>query len=611
MRNFISLLKYAPKRTFAVLAMIAAAIIIPATLLAWGPDRPTYTIEVPADHVTFNSITNNPSHGDERNFVQVRDAASGNETYVDSISLTAGHEYVIYVYYHNNAASNLNASGVGIAHGAYVKAQVPAIVSNGSTGTKAVGYVGASNATPAEVWDDISFSNTTGGDIALRYIPGSATIHSFGAVNGQAMGDSIVTTGTPLGYDSLNGELKGCNEYAGYVTFRVKADQPNFTVTKQVRKAGETTWVESVASKPGETVEYLVTYKNTGTTQQNDVVINDILPKGVSYVAGTTVLKNTTNPNGLTVSDNITKGGINIGNYASGAAAYVKFSGKIDSNDSLPTCGANTLQNIAKAQTNNGTKQDTADVTVNKDCPPVVSYTCNVLGIKDLSKTSKQFTIDYTVQNATFKSVTYVIRNDKNEIVDTKISTSKIFVYNQTKTGKYTVEATITVTANGKDYTATSNGCKGNFEVTDNPVVSYTCNTLSAKKLSRTSTEFSVDYTVNNATFKNVSFVIRDGDNKVIDTKTSTTNVLNYENSKVGKYTVDATITAIANGKEVTATSDGCKGNFEIPSVPENPETPELPVTGMTDNIITFFGIGSLVTSLGYYISSRRSLLGR
>jgi hypothetical protein len=191
---------------------------------SWGPSRPTFTINKPADHVTFDSITDNPAQGDERNFMQVRGATDSNETYADRISLTPGKEYVVYIYYHNNAASNLNASGTGIANGVYIKAQIPAVVSNGSTGTKAVGYVGARNADPIEVWNDISFTNNSGGDISLRYIPDSATIHNFGKTNGVALSNSIITSGAEIGFDSLDGVIPGCNDYAGYVTFRIKAD---------------------------------------------------------------------------------------------------------------------------------------------------------------------------------------------------------------------------------------------------------------------------------------------------------------------------------------------------------------------------------------------------
>ena len=74
MSNVLHLLRNAPKRTSAVIAVVAAVVAVPAMLLAWGPTRPTYTIEHPADHVTFNSITNNPNiGGDERDFVGIRE----------------------------------------------------------------------------------------------------------------------------------------------------------------------------------------------------------------------------------------------------------------------------------------------------------------------------------------------------------------------------------------------------------------------------------------------------------------------------------------------------------------------------------------------------------
>lgn len=189
--------------------------------LSWGPARQTYTIANPSDHVTFNSITDNPATGDERNFVQVREESGNNAMYVDSISLTAGHKYVVYIYYDNDAASNLDANGT--AYGAYVKAEIPAIVPNGSFGTSTVGYIGAGNANPSEVWKEFAFSNTTGSDIALQYETGSATIHTFGAMNGKTLSDNIVTSGASLGYDNLDGILPGDDKYAGYVTFQVRA----------------------------------------------------------------------------------------------------------------------------------------------------------------------------------------------------------------------------------------------------------------------------------------------------------------------------------------------------------------------------------------------------
>lgn len=68
--------------------------------------------------------------------------------------------------------------------------------------------------------DDIKLKNGSAGDIAVRYVPGSATIHSK-VVDGKTMADSIITTGAPLGYNALDGKVPGCNEFAGYVTFRL------------------------------------------------------------------------------------------------------------------------------------------------------------------------------------------------------------------------------------------------------------------------------------------------------------------------------------------------------------------------------------------------------
>lgn len=400
MSKFTSLIARAPKRFSAVVAMVAAAIIIPTAVLAWGPDRPTFTLDHPAGYVTFNSITDNPVQGDERNFVQVKEADAANSTYSDSAALTPGKTYTMFVYYHNDAASNLNASGVGIAKGAYVKAELPAVVAKGATNTKAVGYIGATNANPTQVWDDVSFSNASAGDVALRFVPGSAKIYNKGALNGSTLSDSIITTGSPIGYDTP-GVIPGCNDYSGYITFNFVADQSNFTISKQVRAHGTTNWSESVNAAPGSTVDYQLTYKNTGTTEQNNVVLKDTLPAGLTYVAGSTYLKNVSNPTPKLLTDDLTTAtGINIGNYAPNSVAYVLFSAKVNATQAV-TCGTNTLHNVATAVTNNGSKQDSADVvvTTGTNCAPGTINVCQlstktIVNIKESDFDATKYTKD-------------------------------------------------------------------------------------------------------------------------------------------------------------------------------------------------------------------------
>lgn len=389
-------------RSLIVPVLLLAAITVTlagvSNVLAWGPNRDTYTIAKPASHVTFNSITDNPVHGNETNFMQVRESTASNETYADEISLAAGKEYVIYIYYHNNAATNYNESGVGVAKGAYARAEVPAIVKNGTTGTKANAFVGADNAKHLykgadqgkSVFDDITFKNATGGDIALRYVPGSTTIHSRGPVNGTIMPDTILqASGVKLGYNALDGVLPGCNEYAGFITFRVKADQPNFTFKKQVREVGGKDWQDEVSTKLDTEVEYRLEYKNTGTTEQRDVTMKDALPKGVSYVNGSSKLYNSNNPNGMTLGDGINQGGVNIGHYSAGANAIVTFRAKVTGGD-MVICGVNTFTNTAGVETLNGNRQDTAKVKITKECKKPIEV-CDLESNKIISIEEKEF----------------------------------------------------------------------------------------------------------------------------------------------------------------------------------------------------------------------------
>lgn len=345
------------------IAGILITVLVTAGVHASGPIRQTYTSANPADHVVFNSITDNPEHGDERNFVLIREAGVG--TYTNDIKLQPGKEYEVYSYYHNNAKSSLNTgAGTGIARNVRMSAQLPSVVTPGERGIVSTSIT-ADNANPQKVWDEAYI--TADSSVELRYIPASARIHSGGAVHNSVLSDSLFSTnGTFLGYSELNGVLPGCADYAGYVIYKIKAEQPAFDVNKEVANAGQNNWANSVQAQPGSTVDYKISYKNTGTTDQNNVTIKDVLPAGQTYIPGSTTLTNNANPNGLKVGDNITGQGINIGNYGPGAEATVTFSATLAANDQL-TCEQQRMINTASVITGNGTRGDTAEVVVPKE----------------------------------------------------------------------------------------------------------------------------------------------------------------------------------------------------------------------------------------------------
>lgn len=333
----------------AFIAAVLTLAISPITS-AWGPSRSLFTAQSPPGYVTFNSITDDPAYGDERNFMHIEGVTEN----MDNVTLSIGKEYVVYMYYRNGGAES------NIAQGAYARASIPSIVKKGATNTVAAGYIGAQNAQPDEVWDDISFNNPTDGDIALRFVAGSAKLFNHGDTNATRLSDDIIGKGVMLGYNTLNGELPGGIKYAGFVTFRIKADQPNFEISKKVRRHNSTKWKEYLEVNPGDTIDYLIEYKNTGTTKQDGVVIKDKLPQGASYLEGSTRYFNKYNPSpeGAPSTDSLLGlTGINIGDYAPNEKGSVQYSARIIGFEGTVTANA-------VAETDNGWKDSGVEVII-------------------------------------------------------------------------------------------------------------------------------------------------------------------------------------------------------------------------------------------------------
>ncbi len=371
--KFQSLIEKVPARVGVVVAVAATVVAAGGAVFAYGPERQTYTIAHPADHITFNSITDNPNYGDERNFTIIKDASNTSAGgWKDNITVEDGKEYLVRIYVHNNAASNLNL----VATNTRVMANVPTAASNTA---QIDGFITADNANPQKIWDSAVMSSDK--KFNVGYVAGSATYYNNVKPGGQPLPDSIVTSsGALVGYNAMDGKVPGCYEYSGIATFkvRVKMEAPNFTVEKKVRLHGTAAWSKSVTANPGQQVDYQIGYDNVGTNAQQNVLVKDQLPAGVVYNQNTTTLKNGTNPNGdglkLTSNELVTNTGVNIGNYNANTNAYVRFTATLPGNDQLPVCGMNTLVNTATIYTANGSKSDTANVNVNKtNCVPTAT----------------------------------------------------------------------------------------------------------------------------------------------------------------------------------------------------------------------------------------------
>jgi uncharacterized repeat protein (TIGR01451 family) len=470
MSSKLNVFSYIPKQVLIVLGVVLALIATSFAYASFSPGRPTFTMENPASYVTFNSITNNPSYGDERYFHDVKKAGTPNGTpYSDNYEVKNGDEIVLRAYVHNNAKASLNASGVGVAKGTKIRFLVPTGMSNN---LRTISYVMADNAQPKMVSDTADlFSSKAFG---LEYVPGSAMQYTNSNTAGIKLSDSVVTeAGATIGDTTANGNYRGCSEFVSTVHIRVKVKMPDYEVQKQVRLEGQdkSAWTEKVTAQPGSTVEWKINFTNNGNTKLNDVVIGDQLPKDMTIVPGSTMIYNSNHPQGIAAgSDNVVSGGINIGNYNPASNGIVVFKAKVPAVDKIK-CGVNNLVNTGFARPGNmNTVNDKASVDVNRECEPTNEFIrCEMLNLSIIDKNTRTVEASVDVRKSDGIEVTgYEFNWGDGNTDEVENNTAR---HSYEAEGKYRVVATVKYEENG---TAKSVNCESEVDFVKNTVTPVT-----------------------------------------------------------------------------------------------------------------------------------------
>jgi uncharacterized repeat protein (TIGR01451 family) len=139
----------------------------------------------------------------------------------------------------------------------------------------------------------------------------------------------------------------------------------SFTLTKAAANLGDAEWKEFVplTTSPGSTIAFRLVLTNTGNTAANTVVLKDIMPSGLDYVAGSSVLINSANPNGTAINDSVIAAGYTFAEVRTGTAnqQIITFRARVPE-----TCSATTTRTNLATVTWNGAERarDTADVIV-------------------------------------------------------------------------------------------------------------------------------------------------------------------------------------------------------------------------------------------------------
>ena len=356
----------------SAIALFGVSLIGATSVSAWGPERTTFTMDSPATYPTFNSITDNPTIGDERDFVRVGEVDADVTKLKNEVEVVPGRQYLVYIYYHNNASTTFNNAAhnySGVATKTRMSTAFSTVLTPAEKGT-IFATVTASNSDPASVWDE-AYMTTSSEKVLLHYVAGSAKIRNDWKTNGWVMPSSLFTEdGAWLGLNSLNGLVPGCEEYHGVVTYVLQAEELGGSISKSVSKNG-TDFNEGANIAPGEEATFQLTIANTGDVALTNATIKDTLPAGLTLVPGSVQLRANESTTWDQLPDDIIDNGLNLGTIGTGNTIYVAYRAVAGSDFD---CNGTELVNNATltydSETSSGdTKTDSAVVTVKKtDC---------------------------------------------------------------------------------------------------------------------------------------------------------------------------------------------------------------------------------------------------
>lgn len=255
----------------------------------------------------------------------VANASAGEQMYNASTNAKTDETVQVQLWYHNME----NADSGKVAQNLKAKLQLPTAA--GKT-QRINGTISADNGNTVNTNATV---NLAPDNSYLEMVPGTAMWRHNKGTNEQP---NWVTEGlTPAQEQALlNGGVvlenaKPCFNFEATITVKLRVKTDIVGISKQVRVLGQKDWVTENTAKSGDTLEYRIKFQNGGNTVLKNVQIADTLPTNVTYVQGSTKLANGNHPDAVAVSDNLTKGGINIGDYAPGAVGYVLYQAKIDS----------------------------------------------------------------------------------------------------------------------------------------------------------------------------------------------------------------------------------------------------------------------------------------
>jgi len=210
--------------------------------------------------------------------------------------------------------------------------------------------------------------------------PASATGSAFTTLFNSG-GSKVVSV------SSKDGQSTGCTVNVNYNYYYTPTPTPYqngyISVTKNVSNITQGTYQQkSINANSGDTIEFVIVVNASGGNSANNVRVTDFLPAGLNYIYGST---NVSGYNGAAYpGDNITSGGIYLGNMPAYSSTTIRFRATVASQ--YYGSYNNYLTNTVNVSSDNaGSASDTATIYISQVNPinPVIN---NQISIQKFGK---------------------------------------------------------------------------------------------------------------------------------------------------------------------------------------------------------------------------------
>jgi len=270
----------------------------------------------------FNIFPNDPK--------TLRVANSSRHTDWQTETQASAEETVSFLFYYHNGIEGTSALNT------HLRVALPTSANQSITAT---GSLWANN-TAKIVTDAVAIQ--TDQPLNINYIPGTTKWYKDGSQTALDLPDGITSA------DGISiGNIQGCWPYAGYVVFQAKLKspaKPALAIEKKVanstKDSGTYNWQKQTSAKTQDVVAFSLFVYNPGNAKLDQVKISDLLPDGLEYIPGTTVLYRGSEKTNL--PDGIVSGGITVNNLNPGinCGFYIVFKAKVTAsgNQKLTNC---------------------------------------------------------------------------------------------------------------------------------------------------------------------------------------------------------------------------------------------------------------------------------